>query len=293
MVDQGLWWRRLPRWLAPPAPATARQPRRRIGTARAYAEIAGVYAVAFGPAVGTAFYLLNHPGHILNSEVPTLRGQSISEAVNWTVSLPGLVLALWLMRRRGWTWRRLGIAPRWATGSARRRQAVVIGCVLFAATFLASVLLSSLAPHNRFPFGRTGAWGMIGGVSAAVRSGFLEELIVTAFVITTLRQARRPWPEILLVSLALRAAYHVYYGTPWIVLWVALWAGTAFLLYWRTRRLTAIMVSHMAWDLQGFTVAELGDTGAAMVGALYAAVLVAGLLMLGARVLRSAQTSSR
>jgi membrane protease YdiL (CAAX protease family) len=292
MADQGRW-QRLSRWLAPPAPEVARQRRRPIGARRAYAEVAAVYVLGFGPAVFSAFYLLNHPGRILNSHVPTLHGQLIGEAISWGVSLPGLLLALWLMRRRGWSWRRLGIAPRWVTGGVRRRQALAIGCVMFAAQLVASAVLSSLAPHSRFPFGRTGAWGMIGGVSGAVRSGFLEELIVTAFVIITLRQARRPWPEILLVSLALRVAYHVYYGTPWIALWIAIWAGTAFGLYWRTRRLTPIMASHTLWDVQGFTIVELGHTGAAIVLALYAAAIVGGLMLLVTRSLAAAQTSSR
>jgi membrane protease YdiL (CAAX protease family) len=292
MADQGRW-QRLSRWLAPPAPGPARQQRRQIGAVRAYAEVAAVYALGFGPAVATAFYLLDHPGHILNSHVPTLHGQLVSEGVDWAISLPGLLLALWLMWRRGWTWRRLGIAPRWVTGSLRRRQALAIGCTNFAATFVAAIVLASVAQGHHFPFGRTGAWGMIGGVSGAVRSGFLEELIVTAFVITTLRQARRPWPEILAVSLALRVAYHVYYGTPWIVLWIAIWAGTAFGLYRRTRRLTPIMASHMIWDVQGFTLAELGNTGGAIVLALYAAAIVAGVMLLLTRSVRSAQTSSR
>jgi membrane protease YdiL (CAAX protease family) len=295
MAEQGRG-QRLSRWLAPPAPAVARQPRRRIGAVRAYAEVAAVYVLGFGPAVASAFYLLNHPGHILNPKVPTLHGQVVEEAISWAVSLPGLLLALWLMRRRGWTLPRLGIAPRWITGRARRRQAIAIGAVMFAGQIVAAVVLTALAPHAGFPFGRTGAWGMIGGISGAVRSGFLEELVITAFVITTLRQARRPWPEILVVSLALRVAYHVYYGTPWIVLWIAIWAGTAFWLYQRTRRLTPIMVAHALWDAQGFTLAELGHIGNSIISALWLAAILGGFVLFATRTTASAltaQTSSR
>ena len=293
MAEQGRW-QRLTRWLAPPAPGPAHQERRRIGALRAYVEVAAVYLLGFGPAVASAFYLLDHPDHILNTDVPTLQGQVLDEAVNWGIALPGLALALWLMRRRGWTLRRLGISPRWVAGKAGRRQAIAIGCVMFAAQIAGAVVLSAAAPHASFPFGRTGAWGMIGGVSGAVRSGFLEELVVTAFVITTLRQARRPWPEILLVSLALRTLYHVYYGTPWIVVWIAIWAGAAFGLYRRTRRLTPIIVAHALWDLQGFTLAELGHVGASIIGALWLAALLGGFLLLATRTTAAVvQTSSR
>ena len=287
MADAAGRWQRLARWLAPPAPAVTQQLRAPIGAWRAYGELAAVYVLGFGPAVASAFYLLEHPGHILNTHVPTWHGQLADEAVNWVVSLPGLALAVWLARRRGWTLRRLGIAPRWAAGRTGRRQAIAIGCAMFAGQIVGAVVLSALAPHTRFPFGRTGAWGMIGGVSGAVRSGFLEELIVTAFVITTLRQARRPWPEVLAVSLGLRVLYHVYYGTPWVALWILIWAGTAFGLYRRTRRLTPIIVAHVLWDLQGFTLAELGHVGSSIVGALWLLALLGGFLLLVTRTTRT------
>jgi membrane protease YdiL (CAAX protease family) len=266
-------------WVAAPAPAEATQRRSRITTQRAYLEVAAVYLLGFGYPVVSAFILLAHPGDV-STHVPTLHGQLIGVGVTWALQLPGLVLALWLARRRGWTLRRLGIRPTWVAADTQRGQAVRIICVMFAAQFFAAFMLSQVARGAHFPHGATGPWGLVGGVSGAIRSGISEELVVTAFIIVTLRQARRPWREILLVSLALRVAYHVYYGTPWIVLWIAIWAGAAFWLYWRTRRLTPIIVAHVLWDALGFTAIELGHVGETIVGAIYATAFFVGFLAL-------------
>jgi membrane protease YdiL (CAAX protease family) len=286
----------LSRWLAPPAPARATQRRSWITTRRAYLQVAAVYVLGFGLPVVNAFILLAHPGEGINQSVPTLHGQVIDESLGWALQLPGVLLAVWLAHRRGWTLRRLGIAPLWATGSTGRKQAYRIGAVMFLSQLVAAVVLSLVAPNASFPHGATGAWGMIGGISGSIRSGFAEELVVTAFIVTTLRQARRPWQEILLVSLALRVAYHVYYGTPWIVLWIAIWAGAAFGLYWRTRRLTPIIIAHALWDLLGFTSIELGHLGRTIVGTFYLVVFLGGFLLLVATTTRTlvrgpAQTS--
>ena len=295
-------WVRLARWVVPPAPDQARQRRSRVPATRAYGELAAVYLLGFGPSVVIAISLLVNPGQLTSNGVPTLGGQLANVAADAAISAPGLVLAWWLAHRRGWTWRRLGIAPRWAAGAAGFRQGCAIGCVMFTGLFVAGVTLHLVAPDASFPHGPTGAWGVIGGLSDALRSAFAEEFVVTAFVITTLRQARRPWPEILVVSLALRTAFHVYYGSWWILLWVLIWAGTAFGLYWRTRRLTPLIVAHFLWDAQGFVLLELGHVGTAIVGIGYLLAIGGGLTLLlvgladassRRRLAAGAQTSSR
>lgn len=278
-MTQGTRWERFGRWVAPEAPASARQERAAISARRAYTEVALVYVLGFGYSVLSAIVLLNHPDDV-SHRVPTPGGQLLGVAFTWGLQLPGIALALWLARRRGWTLRRLGIRPAWVAAGTQRAQAVRILGVMFVAQFVAAFTFSALARGTHFPHGAIGPWGMIGGISGAVRSGFTEELVVTAFIIVTLRQARRPWREVLLVSLALRVAYHVYYGTPWVVLWVAIWAGAAFWLYWRTRRLTPIIIAHVLWDALGFTAIELGHVGETVVGALYAGAFFVGFLSL-------------
>lgn len=279
---------RLARALAPPAPGRATQLRQRISARRAYTEVLGVYALTLGTAVGSAFVLLDDHDALVDYRIPAPGREVAGELLNWSVVLPGLALAWWLARRRGWTWRRLGLGPRWVSGRTARRQGIAIGATLFASQIVAAVVLTALASGARFPSGGTGPWGMIGGTSGAVRSAFVEELIVTAFTITTLRQARRPWPEVLTVTLVLRAAYHVYYGTWWVLLWVAIWSGTAFLLYARTRRLTPLVVGHGLWDLQGFTIIELGHVGDQIVLATWLLALCGGFVLLATRTTRSA-----
>jgi membrane protease YdiL (CAAX protease family) len=273
-------WQRLLEWVAPPAPARATQRRSPITTRRAYLQVAAVYVVGFALPVINAFILLAHPEDVLSPHAPTLHGQVLNESLGWAIQLPGVLLAVWLAHRRGWTLRRLGIAPAWAAGSARHRQALRIGCLSFLSIFVAGIVLHLLAPGASFPTGRTGPWGMIGAVSSSIRAGLSEELVVTAFIVTTLRQARRPVREIVLVSLTLRVAYHVYYGSPWVAVWVAIWAGTAFWLYWRTRRLTPLIVAHAVFDLLGLTSVELGRAGTTVVGAIYLMGFFAGFMLL-------------
>ena len=294
-MTEGIW-RRFQRWAWPEAPASARQLRAPISTRRAYAEVGLVYLATFGLAIWSAILLLTDPSEALPSHVPTAGSQIELAAFSWAINAPGLLLALWLLRRRGWNLRRLGIRPTWSRGPGRTRQAATIGATMFVALFVAGFVLQQTSPGVSIPTGPTGAWGLIGGFSAAVLSGWFEELVVTAFVVTTLRQARRSWPEILMVSLALRTAYHVYYGTGWIVLWVAIWAGATFALYWRTRRLTALIVAHALWDCQGILLIELGGRGGTIVGVVWLAVVLSGLALLARRYLpttprRTAQVS--
>ena len=295
-MTEGTRRERFGRWV-PEAPVSVRQLRSPISAHRAYAEVVLVYVVGFGYSVVSAFILLRHPGDV-SLHVPTPGGQLLGVAFTWALQLPGIGLAIWLLRRRGWSLSRLGIRPTWVAPATQRGQAVQILAVMFVAQFAAAFAFSALARRTHFPHGPVGPWGMIGGLSGALRSGFTEELVVTAFVIVTLRQARRPWREILAVSLACRVAYHVYYGTPWVVVWIAIWAGAAFWLYWRTRRLTPIIAAHVLWDALGFTALELGHVGEAVVGAIYAGGFLIGLLALVVATVKAlggapAQTSVR
>ena len=78
----------------------------------------------------------------------------------------------------------------------------------------------------------------------------VEELVVLAFVVVTLRQARRGWWEITLVALVLRGSYHIYYGPG--VVGILVWAALFYWIYLRFRSLILLMVCHAAWDTVGF-----------------------------------------
>src|SRR5260370_63454 len=82
--------------------------------------------------------------------------------------------------------------------------------------------------------------------SASLTAGIVEETVVLAFVVTTLRQARRPLPEIVLVAVLLRCSYHDYYGLG--VLGIAVWAAIFVWLFLRTGSVLPLIVVHVLWD---------------------------------------------
>jgi membrane protease YdiL (CAAX protease family) len=261
-----VWSRRLAAALSPPAPSVATQRRGRISARRAYLQIVVIYTLTYGLSAATAISYWVHPWAIANRATPTLASELHGQMFGWLWQIPVcLSLTLWLAARRGWTLRRLGVRPRWARGWVYRRQAVATALALLAAMIGAGEILSRLAPHTAYPIGGTGAWGIVGAVASSLNAGIVEELVVVAFVVTTLRQAHRPWPEILLVALVLRALYHLYYSTWWTLLWVAIWGGAALALYWRTRRLTALILAHALFDFVYFARAELHQLGAELV----------------------------
>jgi membrane protease YdiL (CAAX protease family) len=270
------WSRRLVAAFFPPAPPVATQRRAPISARGAYLQIAVVYALTYGLSAATAMRYWVHPWAIANSATPALASELKGQVFGWLWQIPVcLSLTLWLAARRGWTLRRLGVRPTWAGSPLYRRQGVVAAATLIAAMIAAGEMLSRLTPRTAYPIGGTGPWGMVGAVASSMNAGIVEELVVVAFVVTTLRQARRPWLEIVLVALVLRALYHLYYSTWWTLLWVAIWGGAALALYWRTRRLTALILGHALFDFVYFTRAELHQLGDQLIdGAAVAGVVV-------------------
>ncbi len=88
----------------------------------------------------------------------------------------------------------------------------------------------------------------------------VEELVVLAFVVVTLRQAKRPWWEVTTVALVLRGAYHIYYGPG--VVGILVWAALFYWIYLRFRQLIPMILCHVLWD----AVAFLGRLTTAVVG---------------------------
>jgi hypothetical protein len=84
------------------------------------------------------------------------------------------------------------------------------------------------------------------GLVTALVSGFVEEIVVLGFLIRRLEQ--RGWaPAIIVVlAVAVRVSYHLYYGPG--VLPIVLWATASVLLYRRIRRLLPFIICHIWWD---------------------------------------------
>ena len=97
-------------------------------------------------------------------------------------------------------------------------------------------------------------------VAMAVVAGVVEEIVVLGFVVPRLEQlGLRPlW--VVVVAVAVRGSYHLYYG--WGVLPLLVWATVSVIVYRRFRRLGPFIVVHALWDtglfLAGhFLVAEI------------------------------------
>ncbi|MGC9960730.1 MAG: CPBP family glutamic-type intramembrane protease [Acidimicrobiales bacterium] len=97
-------------------------------------------------------------------------------------------------------------------------------------------------------------------VAMAVVAGVVEEIVVLGFVVRRLEQlGLRPlW--VVVVAVAVRGSYHLYYG--WGVLPLLVWATVSVIVYRRFRRLWPFIVVHALWDtglfLAGhFLVAEI------------------------------------
>jgi hypothetical protein len=87
-------------------------------------------------------------------------------------------------------------------------------------------------------------------MGTSIEAGIVEELVVLAFAVVTLRQAGRPLWEITVVVLVLRGSYHIYYGPG--VVGILVWAALFYWIYLRTGNVLILMISHAGWDAIGF-----------------------------------------
>ncbi len=232
------WWSPLP---FPPLPP--------ISARRAYTEVVLVFAAFFLAGIVGAGLLLADRYHNL------LQNGSWSDYGPEFVSVLaqiGLALAvvLLLSARRGVTAATLGLSlphrrdGRFAAGQATR----ILAWAIFAQVI--GGIINSAVQTGHLPTSRPNAPELIFAVGDSLQAGVVEELVVLAFVVVTLRQAGRDWWEIAFVALVLRCSYHIYYGPG--VLGILVWAALFLWIYVRFRSLILLMVAHAAWDTTGF-----------------------------------------
>jgi membrane protease YdiL (CAAX protease family) len=232
------WWSAQP---PPPAqPITAR---------RAYAEVLGVFAAFFAASIVAG-------GETLSGRYPPPSG-------SWAVFAPATVselgtcafailITVLLSGRRGIRPRWLGFSwPRKRDGRAGAGQSMRIGVWAIAALLAGGAITSALAMGNKLgqPAHQDASY-LIYTLAASLTAGVVEEMVVLAFVVTTLRQAGRPVPEILLVAVLLRCSYHDYYGLG--VIGIAVWATVFVWLFLRTGSVLPLVVVHVLWDANIF-----------------------------------------
>jgi Type II CAAX prenyl endopeptidase Rce1-like len=272
------WWSALP----PP-------PTKPISARRAYTEVLLLFAAAFGSGViaaadSVAGRTVPNPGGSWTLYGPAAVGEVGAAAIT-------AVAVILLAARRGITPRALGLSWRPGTDGAAQRYGAgravrVIGWAVLAIV-LGGVINSALASGHFPKPHEPGLASFAYGVAGALNAGVVEELVVLAFTISTLRQARRPLPEIVLVALLLRCSYHIYYGPG--VLGIAVWAALFIWIYLRTRQLLPLILVHFGWDVLGSLTpsfpnapkAVLGLAGLGilvLLGALYLTALISWLI---------------
>ncbi len=244
---------------AGPPPAPGRRPRwyaigddpplEPVGARRAYTEVLLVYLAFFAAGIVAAALLLGN------------RGSDLANRGSWGVYMPaavnvvaeiGLAVAvvLLLSARRGVSPAALGLrVGRHGDGRVNVSQSIRIMGWSFLAIIVGGVLNAALQSGSLPPF-KDNAPSLIYAMFDSLQAGVVEEMVVLAFVVVTLRQARRPWWEVTVVALILRGAYHIYYGPG--VLGILVWAALFCWIYLRFRQLWPLIVCHALWDMVAF-----------------------------------------
>jgi hypothetical protein len=220
-----------------------------ISVRRAYTEVLLVFAAFFlAGVVGAGLLLTGHYRNLLgNGSWSDYAGPFVD-----ALAQSGLALAvvLLLVTRRGVTPRDLGLTlprrpdSRFGSGAATR----ILAWAIFAEVL--GGIFNALLQSGHLPTSQPNGPELIFSVADSIQAGIVEELVVLAFVVVTLRQAGRPLWEITAVALVLRGSYHIYYGPG--VVGILVWAALFYWIYLRTHSLILLMVSHAAWDVVGF-----------------------------------------
>jgi membrane protease YdiL (CAAX protease family) len=167
-------------------------------------------------------------------------------------------LALFLLYRSGQSPKALGL------GFPSFRRDIWPGLGLAAAAFGSEVvLLIPLAPllahnaslFNRLTTGRVPSYYVIWGIAIALTTAITEEVLVNGYLLTRLEQLGWSPKNALVLSLALRTSYHVYYGLGFILTIPFGYLVTR--SFQKHRRLNRPIAAHFLFDAFLFTLAVL------------------------------------
>lgn len=244
-----------------------------ISARRAYTEVLIVFALFFAASIISA-------GETLGGNVPAPSGSwgaftpaAVQEVTD--AAIAALVVIL-LSARRGITLQLLGARlPLTGEGEKSPGRAIRMAALGLVALLVGGVITSVVAtghlPQQTHP---TGPY-LLYAVAGSLFSGVTEEMVALAFVVSTLRQAKRPVPEILIVAVLIRCSYHIYYGVG--VIGIAVWAAAFVLLYLRFGSVIPLIILHFFWDAVQFTAQKWPAVGG--IGVFIGlALLVTGLI---------------
>jgi len=206
-----------------------------------------VYGVFFASGiVAAAFSVAGH--------TPTTPATGWSEAVPASIDQVAItvlcvMVPVLLSARRGLRVGDLGLHRPGTPGAVTAAPGIRMAAWALLG-LIAGGAVTSLLATGSFPAGRFSYPNLTLNLFHAAQAGFVEEIVVLAFVVTTLEQARRPRSEIVAVALLLRASYHIYYGPG--VFGIFVWASIFLWLFLRFRTIVPLIAVHSAWDILAF-----------------------------------------
>ncbi len=218
-----------------------------LSAGRAYGEVLLVFGMFFAASVALAGFSLAVP--LSNGSVGGW-SESIPASIDQVATTILCVLVpVLLVRRRGLGAADLGLSRPGTVGISRGIRMATWGLL----ALIAGSLVTGALATGKFNEGRFSYADLTVNLFHAAQAGPLEEVVVLAFTVITLEQARRPRPEIVAVAVILRMSYHIYYGPG--VLGILIWSTVFLWLFLRFRTIIPLIILHSAWDLW-ITVAD-------------------------------------
>ncbi|HEY1826701.1 MAG TPA: CPBP family glutamic-type intramembrane protease [Acidimicrobiales bacterium] len=206
----------------------------------------------------------------------------VNSSFNWSAALDALItlgdfaaagLVIFLLYRSRETLRSIGLSRR----GFRRDLALLLPVWVFTQAIpqdIGSHIVTGLHWHSFAPLSPpTPAIFLIAGLLTSLSAAVVEEIVVLGYLVRRLEQ--RGWSPavVVLVALAVRVSYHVYYGPA--VVPVVLWAFVTLLLYLRFRRLLPFIICHFVWDAHIFIHQYSSTASNIFTGAFFVFALIA------------------
>ncbi len=216
-----------------------------VSALRAYTEVLVLFALVFASGIISAAESLGGNSLVPSGSWGTFAPATVDEVCNAAVIVIAVVL---LSARRGVTGQLLGIRmPQSLPGVGPASRAIRMAAIALLAFLVGGITTSQLAGghHYQQPAHLSVPY-LVYSVGGSLFSGVVEEMVALAFVVSTLRQARRPAAEIVVVAVLLRCSYHIYYGAG--IAGIAIWATVFALLYLRFRSVIPLIILHILWD---------------------------------------------
>jgi membrane protease YdiL (CAAX protease family) len=204
-----------------------------------------VFALVFASGIINAAVSLGGNDVVPSGSWGTFAPATVEEVCNAAIIVIAVVL---LSTRRGVTGQLLGIRmPESLPGVGSTSRAIRMAAMGLLAFLAGGIITSLLAGGHSYQMpADLSVPYLVYSVGGSLFSGVVEEMVALAFVVSTLRQARRPAAEVVVVAVLLRCSYHIYYGAG--IAGIAIWATVFALLYLRFRSVIPLIILHFLWD---------------------------------------------